>query len=110
MTHLSWRGVSASLKSAGVLLAIFVSVAASNPAEAAPRDWSEIVRAFETVFTPHPGCVGSKLSLSDMDCSNFRGRALKRFQHEWEANSFWSEGRFVENEQARRRVNSELPK
>lgn len=91
------------------LLLVFCLVA-SNPAVAAPRDWGVIVRAFEMVFTPHPGCVGSKPSLSDMDCSNFRGRALKRFQHEWEANSFWSEGRLVENERARRRVNSELPK
>jgi hypothetical protein len=82
----------------------------SLPSMAAPLDWSVVLDGFERVFKPYPNCTRGAGGLSEMECSNFRARALKRFLHEWEANSFWREGRSVENEAASRRVNSELPK
>lgn len=85
-------------------------ICSSAPAIGASRDWSVIVDAFDRVYKPHPECAGNNPGLSEMACSNFRSRALKRFQHEWDANAFWRDGRFVENEAASRRVNSELPR
>lgn len=77
---------------------------------AAPRHWDVMMNAFDRVFQHHPKCLAVPAQLSDMECSNFRARALKRFQVEWQANSFWQNGQFVRNEAAARRVNAELPK
>lgn len=77
---------------------------------AAPWNWDVSMNAFERVFAHHPKCLAVPAQLSEMECSNFRARALKRFQVEWQANSFWQNGQFVQNEAAARRVNAELPK
>ena len=92
---------------AATLLGLLICSSAS--AIGASRDWSVIVGAFDRIYQPPPECAGSNPQPSEVACSNFRARALKRFQHEWDANAFWRDGRFVENEAASRRVNSELP-
>jgi hypothetical protein len=94
---------------------LFVSIAAlslfaASSACAAPINWEIQMDAFERVFKPHPQCLAKGAAMSEMECTNFRARALKRFQKEWEANAYWKNGAFAPNPDADRRVNSELPK
>ena len=77
---------------------------------AAPINWDIQLEAFERVYKPHPACTATPPSMGEMECNNFRARALKRFQAEWEGNAYWRNGAFTPNPRADKRVNSELPK
>ena len=79
-------------------------------ASAAPLDWDVQVNVFDRVYKPHPGCTASPPTVSEMECNNYRARALKRFQTEWVADAYWKGGKVVSNPAADKRVNSELPK
>lgn len=60
---------------------------------------------FDKVYKQPQGCIAG--SISEMECSNFRSRALKRFQNEWSADSYWKNGMVINNPSANKRVNSE---
>lgn len=79
-------------------------------ASAAPIDWVVQVKVFDLVCKPHAGCTASPRTVSEMDCNNYRARALKRFQTEWVADACWKGGKVVPNPAADKRVNSELPR
>jgi len=98
------------MKSFGHLTAAFCLFAISTVGSAAPVLWDVQLDAFERVFKSHPQCVGRTPTKSEMECSNFRARALKRFQLEWVADSYWRDGRLSTNPDADKRVNSELSK
>jgi hypothetical protein len=89
-------------------LAASMMLLSAASGSAAPIDWGVQRDHFEKIYKPHPQC--SKGGMTEMDCSNFRARALKRFQKEWEANAYWSNGQIVDNAAANKRVNSELRK
>jgi dsRNA-specific ribonuclease len=74
--------------------------------DAAPLNWTIQSQTFERVYKPHPKC--STGEMTEMECANFRSRALKRFQKEWASNAYWRDGQEVENAKADHRVNSEL--
>ena len=84
--------------------------AISTVGAAAPMLWDIQLDAFGRVFKPHLQCSGSTPTMSEIECSNFKARALKRFQLEWVADSYWRNGKFIPNPVADRRVNSELSK
>ncbi|MDT4828911.1 hypothetical protein FQZ97_623160 [compost metagenome] len=74
----------------------------------APVDWSVTVNKFNSVFIKHSACDPDDMKWTQMDCSNFRARAMKRFQIEWSKNSYWNGYQIIENALADRVVNSEI--
>lgn len=46
---------------------------------------------------------------TQMECSNFRARAMKRFQNEWANGSYWNGSQVIADYEADARVNRELP-
>ncbi|ENO77625.1 hypothetical protein C664_10612 [Thauera sp. 63] len=91
-----------------IFLSFVLVFACAANAISAPVTWDTQMTVFNRVFKPHPKCLQG--SMSEMECSNFRARALKRFQMEWSANAYWQNGRVIANETADRRVNSEFPR
>ena len=90
------------------LMAVSVFLFGSVSADAAPIGWRLQMDVFDSIFQPHPSCKSGKMS--EMECSNFKARALKRFQIEWTSNAYWKDGAVVKNVEADRRVNVELLK
>lgn len=84
---------------------------ASVPAVAiqpAPYDYGIIHTKFESVFIQAPECEPNRTEWSQMECSNFKARASKRFSKEWAARSYWDGKNVIGNPDADRRVNSEI--
>jgi hypothetical protein len=88
-------------------LLVVSSLIYASGAFAAPVTWDTQMAVFNRIYKPHPKCAQG--AMSGMECSNFRSRALKRFQKEWAANAYWQNGKVIGNKAADRRVNSELP-
>ena len=87
-----------------------VLCALSSLTFAAPIHWDVQLEVFERVYRPHPKCSSPHSEMSEMECNNFRARALKRFQKEWAADAYWKDGRIIENPSADKRVNAESGK
>ncbi|WP_157831678.1 hypothetical protein [Pseudomonas sp. YY-1] len=79
-----------------------------HPKGMPPVDWSFQVQIFNSIFIQHPACNPNAMSWSQMECSNFRARAMKRFSVEWSNGAFWDGSKVIANVRASRRVNSEL--
>jgi hypothetical protein len=45
---------------------------------------------------------------TQMDCSNFKARAMKRFGEEWSKSSYWDGEKIIANKNADSRVNLDL--
>lgn len=76
--------------------------------EPAPYDYSIFNAKFESIFIKHPKCSAERMEWSQMDCSNFKARASKRFSQEWGAHSYWDGHNVIDNPDADKRVNAEL--
>lgn len=79
-----------------------------HPKGMPPIDWDTRMRKFNSVFIQHPSCNPHDMKWTQMDCSNFRARAMKRFGTEWSQGAYWNGESLVENKGADRRVNSEI--
>lgn len=79
-----------------------------HPKGMPPVDWTTYIRTFNSVFIQHPSCNPHDMKWTQMECSNFRARAMKRFGGEWNKNSYWNGYRIIKNKGADERVNSEL--
>ncbi|MFY1021371.1 hypothetical protein [Ectopseudomonas khazarica] len=79
-----------------------------HPKETPPVDWATHIRTFNSIFIQHPSCNPHDLKWTQMECSNFRARAMKRFGLEWESGSYWDGQKIIDNREASRKVNSEL--
>lgn len=80
----------------------------SSGREQLPLSYEISLATFNRVFIPHPSCAPSDMKWTQMDCSNFRARAMKRFHTEWGKGAYWKEGKPIENAHANRIVNSEI--
>lgn len=92
-------------------LPLVLLLLASAPAAAiqpAPYDYSIIHAKFESVFIQAFECEPNRMAWSQMECSNFKARASKRFSKEWAARSYWDGKNVIGNPDADRRVNSEI--
>lgn len=78
------------------------------PPGKAPINWEVKLAKFNSVYVRHPSCNPNNMQWTQMDCSNFRARAMKRFQKEWAKNSYWNGHQVVENKSADIIINSEL--
>lgn len=87
--------------------ALLVSSAASA-IEPAPYDYKISKAKFDSIFIQHPQCVPERMEWSQLECSNFKARASKRFSKEWGAHSYWDGYRVIDNPDADKRVNAEL--
>ncbi len=74
----------------------------------APIDYSISLKKFNSVFIQHPACNPYDMKWTQMDCSNFRARAMKRFQAEWSKSSYWNGFKVIENKKADQKTNKEL--
>lgn len=81
----------------------------SQPSGMRPLNWSVHVKKFNEVFIRHPACDPDSMKWTQMECSNFRARAMKRFGDEWNKNSYWNGSQIINNKAADARVNAELP-
>jgi hypothetical protein len=79
-----------------------------QPRTTPPVNWDVQLEKFNNVFIQHRACDPNNMKWSQMECSNFRARAMKRFQKEWSAGSFWDGYRTINNSAASEIVNSEL--
>ncbi|AYF90138.1 hypothetical protein D6Z43_24490 [Pseudomonas sp. DY-1] len=73
-----------------------------------PVDYSVSLMKFNSIFIHHPACNPHEMKWTQLDCSNFRARAMKRFHIEWGKNSYWNGYKVMENEAADKIVNMEL--
>lgn len=92
-------------------LPLILLLLASAPAVAiplAPYNYSIIHTKFESVFIQAPECEPNRMAWTQMECSNFKARASKRFTQEWAARSYWDGKNVIGNPDADRRVNSEI--
>lgn len=78
------------------------------PSGMRPIDYDIQLKLFNNIFIRHKNCDPQRMAWTQMDCSNFRARAMKRFNNEWGANSYWDGKKIVENHKADARVNSEI--
>lgn len=87
---------------------LLITLVATYPllATSAPLDWSLQMEHFDKIYKQPQSCITGETS--EMECSNFRGRALKRFQNEWATNAYWKNGKILDNPAANKRVNSEV--
>lgn len=76
--------------------------------EPAPYDYRIIKAKFESIFIKHPKCSAERMEWSQMECSNFKARASKRFSQEWGAHAYWDGHYVIDNPDADKRVNAEL--
>lgn len=79
-----------------------------HPQGMPPIDWGVHMRKFNEIFVQHPACNPKNMKWTQMECSNFRARAMKRFGVEWSEGEYWDGIRLIENKTADERVNSEL--
>jgi len=79
-----------------------------HPKGMPPVDWGTYIRTFNSVFIQHPSCNPHDMKWTQMECSNFRARALKRFGVEWDKHAYWDGISLIENQEATERINSEL--
>lgn len=73
-----------------------------------PIDWNTHVRKFNSVFVQHSSCNPNDMKWTQMECSNFRARAMKRFGVEWRNGAYWDGEKIIDNPEATMRVNSEI--
>ncbi|MCY1272885.1 hypothetical protein D9M68_732890 [compost metagenome] len=66
------------------------------------------LKKFNRIFIQHPACNPYDMKWTQMDCSNFRARAMKRFHEEWRKGSYWNGYRVIENKEADKEVNIEI--
>lgn len=81
----------------------------TNSTAEPPFDWGTQIRKFNSIFIQHPACNPQDMRWTQMDCSNFRARAMKRFQAEWANRSYWNGSEVKVNDAANARVNKEFP-
>jgi hypothetical protein len=79
-----------------------------QPSLRPPINWEVQVAVFNSIYIKHPACNPQKMAWTQMQCSNFRARAMKRFQKEWRENSYWDGKKIITNKSADNRVNAEL--
>ncbi|WP_160019595.1 hypothetical protein [Pseudomonas sp. 8O] len=79
-----------------------------HPKGMPPVDWGTYIRTFNSIFIQHPSCNPHDMKWTQMECSNFRARAMKRFGEEWNKNSYWDGSEIKNNKDADVRVNLEL--
>ncbi|CAE6899453.1 conserved protein of unknown function [Ectopseudomonas oleovorans] len=79
-----------------------------HPKGMPPVDWGTYIRTFNSIFIQHPSCNPHDMKWTQMECSNFRARAMKRFGEEWNKNSYWDGSEIKNNKDADVIVNLEL--
>lgn len=84
------------------------STIAQQPSGMRPLNWNVQLAKFNEIFIRHPACNPDNMKWPQMECSNFRARAMKRFQAEWSKNSYWNGNQIINNKAADARVNSEI--
>ncbi len=90
------------------LLAVLLISSRALAADPAPYDYQIHKAKFESIFIQHPKCAPERMEWSQMECSNFKARASKRFSKEWGAHSYWDGYRVIDNPEADQRVNAEI--
>jgi len=90
------------------LLAVLLIYSSAFAADPAPYDYQIHKAKFESIFIQHPKCAPERMEWSQMECSNFKARASKRFSKEWGAHSYWDGHRVIDNPEADQRVNAEI--
>lgn len=73
-----------------------------------PLNWNVQVSKFNEIFIQYPACDPDNMKWSQMECSNFRARAMKRFGKEWNKNAYWDGKKIIDNKKSTKIVNSEL--
>lgn len=73
-----------------------------------PVNWNVRLEKFNGIFIRHPACAPKSMKWTQMECSNFRARAMKRFGEEWSKNSYWNGSQIINNKAADARINAEL--
>jgi hypothetical protein len=86
----------------------FLASRAALAIEPAPYDYRIHEAKFDSIFIQHPKCAPTHMEWSQMDCSNFKARASKRFSAEWGAHSYWDGYHLIDNPDADKRVNAEI--
>jgi len=79
-----------------------------QPAGMRPLNYDLQVKLFKKIFIQHPNCTPNNMKWTQMDCSNFKARAMKRFMNEWNKNAYWNGKEITNNTKANKIVNSEL--
>lgn len=79
-----------------------------HPRGMRPINYDVHLKLFNSIFIRHPKCNPQKMVWTQVECSNFRARAMKRFGQEWMSNSYWDGSNVVKNQEADKRVNSEI--
>lgn len=91
-----------------VITLVFLACSTSHAIEPAPYDYRMSKAKFDSIFIQHPKCAPERMEWSQMECSNFKARASKRFSEEWGAHSYWDGYCVIDNPDADKRVNAEL--
>lgn len=91
-----------------VFVFVLLAPSAAFAIEPAPYDYRISKAKFDSIFIQHPKCAPERMEWSQMECSNFKARASKRFSKEWGARSYWDGYRLIDNPDADKRVNAEL--
>lgn len=86
----------------------FLASSTSFAIEPAPYDYRISKAKFDSIFIQHPKCAPERMEWAQMECSNFKARASKRFSKEWGAHSYWDGYCVIDNPDADKRVNAEL--
>jgi hypothetical protein len=100
-------GIEGSMKNIFIVFA-FLASSAALAIEPTTYDYRIHEAKFDSIFIPHPKCAPAHMEWSQMDCSNFKARASKRFSAEWVAHSYWDGYHVINNADADKRVNAEL--
>jgi hypothetical protein len=79
-----------------------------TPSGMLPLSYELQHKLFETIFIHHASCAPNEMKWTQMECSNFKARAMKRFGIEWSKSSYWDGNKIKTNKNADQRVNAEL--
>ena len=91
-----------------VFVFVLLASSAAFAIEPPPYDYRIIKAKFDSIFIQHTKCAPERMEWSQMECSNFKARASKRFSKEWGARSYWDGYNVIDNPDADKRVNAEL--
>ncbi|WP_146259887.1 hypothetical protein [Pseudomonas sp. URMO17WK12:I2] len=81
-----------------------------HPRGARPINYDTHLKLFNSIFIRHPACDPQAMIWTQMECSNFKTRAMKRFSQEWINDSYWDGREIIKNNAANLRINAELYK
>lgn len=79
-----------------------------HPKSSPSYGWDVQMKKFNSIFIHHSACNPHDMKWTQMECSNFRARAMKRFGIEWNQGAYWDGIILIDNGEATERVNSAL--